>query len=455
MAILYKHFPLARTVLCTIFCAILLLGGAGMSARAADTLFTVEGVSVDVTADDAAKARQQAFEQAQANAFGILAGRMVAEGEAQSTGSPDPTTISTMIKDFEITDEKISRVQYIATYTFRFDPDEVRRFFGGQGVGYTDVTSKPVLVLPFYQAGVQPVLWDEQNPWMAAWKRTDSLRGIVPIAVPIGDLEDVNDIGGDAALTYDEASLRRMLSRYNAGEAIMLLAVPDANLASVYGPDEPARGALSIHVYRTDGLRPEHVNQIDIEPLEGETKSMLYTRAVEQVRGVIQRDWKAQTVASPEQGNSIQVKVRFGNLHQWAETQSVLSAVRGVEEVKLQNLARDHAIVELIFQGAEKRLRLALAQADITLTQPRIGFDPDGVGATTLLYELYLSRYKPEDMDPAPPAYYESQEGVMQEMPADGYEGQGRLAEPVSPQEGEAHPQPQDSREPWLKRIWR
>ena len=83
-----------------------------------DNLFTVEGVTVDVTAENAVAARDEAFMKAQRDAFAVLAKRMVAEGQAGNVGVPDDDTLSSFVKDFEVTNEKLSAVRYIGTYTF-------------------------------------------------------------------------------------------------------------------------------------------------------------------------------------------------------------------------------------------------------------------------------------------------------------------------------------------------
>ena len=394
MALLYKHFAPLRTA----FCTILLCFAFAHSVQASGTLFTIEGVEVDVTAQNANAARKQAFAEAQTTAFEELSRRMVAEGEGMFLSPPEVSVISSLIQDFEITEEKLSRVRYIGTYTFRFDKKAVREFFSGQGLGYTDVSSRPVMVLPYYQGGARPVLWQGENPFNAAWSSAKNLKGLVPIVVPLGDLADIRNLGSGDALSFDPDGVAAMTARYDAGEAVILLAIPDAQLAAAYG-EAIAQGGVSVHIYRTDRGQPEHVGRVDIEAAGSETVSMLYNRAVQQVRVAIQQNWKEKTIVNAAQGNHLQVKVRFGNLQEWAETQAALERVQGINSVKLIRLARNYAIVDLMFQGAERRLRLALAQVDITLTKPRIGFSlTAGMGAgsgPSLLYELYLNRYRP------------------------------------------------------------
>src|SRR5690606_27150955 len=126
--------------------------------------------------------REKAFNEAQIIAFKALAARLLGEDEKASFTPPEVSVISGMLQDFEITDERLSAVEYIGTYTFRFDGPAVRNFFNMKGVTYSDVASRPVLVLPFYQWGSRMVLWQGNNPFLEAWGRNDVKGGLVPLA---------------------------------------------------------------------------------------------------------------------------------------------------------------------------------------------------------------------------------------------------------------------------------
>ncbi|MBU0859343.1 MAG: DUF2066 domain-containing protein, partial [Alphaproteobacteria bacterium] len=158
-------------------------------AAAQDPLYTIEGIKVDITAASAAAAREEAFIKAEQDAFAALAQRLLSEAELATFVPPDADTISNMVQDFELTEERLSTVRYMGTYTFRFKDSDVQKFFSVKGTAYTDVSSRPVLVLPFYQWGSRMVLWEGDNPWLNAWSRTTTQRALVPVAVPIGDAQ--------------------------------------------------------------------------------------------------------------------------------------------------------------------------------------------------------------------------------------------------------------------------
>ena len=393
MATVYKHFVHSRIVFYALFACFCLY--LPFEAQADSAIFTISDVKVDVTAENSALAREQAFAKAQSDAFSKLASRMMLEGEIDNFTLPDTQTISTLIKDFEVTQEQLSSVRYVGTYTFRFNDKGVRNFFSGRGVKYTDVGSRPVLALPFYERDEGTVLWSHKNEWMRAWSRAGNLGGLVPIVVPIGDLMDVSDINDDQALSYDKEKLQSLLRRYDAGEAVILFAVPDHSLLMASDQDV-AVGSLVVQIYRTDRAGPEEVQNITVDAKNGETKQALFVRATKKTHKALQKNWKEKTIVNPTSGNRLSVRVHYAGLEQWAATQAALARVYGVSEVDLQSLSPKEARVDLLFQGSESRLRLALAQADMTLSSPRINpasFGHSGPGKG-LVYELYLNRFR-------------------------------------------------------------
>ncbi len=372
---------------------ILALLSAIPAARAADDpVFTVENVQVDVTDKDAAAAREKAFPQAQQAAFLQLAQKLMTEDEMKRFKAPDDITLGSMIRDYEMSDEHLSSVRYVGTYTFRFKGDAVRAYLGKQNLTYTDVPSKTLLVLPFYQWGSKTVLWGDDNPWLAAWTRQGpSSKGLVPLAVPLGDAQDVADIGDKDAFTYDRTNLQHMMGRYNATEAAIALAAvqwgADAGAGQV--PHE-----LNVQIYRTDHNGPEFVTSLKVASQPNDTLNALYDRAADAVRAALQHDWKARTATNPvaEQAapsSTMTVRIRFAGMAQWVETQKALRAAPGVSGVKVLSLKPDAANVEFAFAGTEDRLRLALAQADITLSTPGVDF----ASGQALVYDLYLNKY--------------------------------------------------------------
>lgn len=381
MARHYRFFiPIASTLV--LLSSIFLFSGI---AKADDPLFTVDGVRVDVTAESAVAARTQAFEKAQQEAFKMLAERLLPEADAKAFEPPAIAVISPMVKDFEITGEQLSRVQYIGTYTFRFKDNAIRNFFADKNVSFTDVRSKPVLILPFYQVGTNVTLWGEGNPWLAAWGRTNTQSGLVPVQIPIGDIADVGDIADTQALTYNSTSLHNMISRYGAGEAIIVMAQPKWQGDATGEPS-----SIDVMIYRTDLGAPAFVKTISTVSTDKTGAETIFETAVRLTRQAFQSDWKNKTSVQMGEKATLNARVRFNSLREWSETQKALRKVPGISYMRVVRLNPKQAEVELTYSGAEDRLRLALAQSNLSLSEPQVS-NMDGYYSATPVYELYYS----------------------------------------------------------------
>lgn len=382
--VVYRRFKLIYRT----FVLVLLIAGAGpFPAEAQTDLFSVKGIKVDVTAENALAAREQAFEQARKNAFKVLAERMLTTREAEAFTMPDLATISSMIQDYEVTEEKLSNVRYIGTYTLRFNDKAVRRYFSQKGVDYTDVASRAVLILPFSKGRSGTFEWSPYQGWVQAWQNAPQQTGLVPVAVPLGDLQDLRDIGESETLLADTHSLERLKERYNAAEAVLAVA------------GAPGGGALDVDIYRTDRGRAEYVQTLNVPIRPGESDTQIFMRAVDKVRQALKQDWKRKTVTRASEANRISVYIPLNSLEEWVEIQDVLGRVHSIDEYSLQSLSPRAARIHILFQGREDRLNLALRQADMTLTGPHP--DPALRGdnrvrpddPVPMVYKLTLGRY--------------------------------------------------------------
>jgi hypothetical protein len=100
------------------------------SAPALATPYVVSGVPVDVTAADAATARDQAIVEGQRKAFAMLMERLLGAEEAVLIPTPSDAQLSGMVQDFEVESERLSAVRYIGVMTYRFDEASIDAAIG-------------------------------------------------------------------------------------------------------------------------------------------------------------------------------------------------------------------------------------------------------------------------------------------------------------------------------------
>lgn len=389
------------------FLTIFIFSALNAASGMAQALFTVDNIRVDITADNALKARDQAFEQAQIKAFKVMANKLKDSGEIDSFTMPKPSVISSLVQDYEITNEKLSAVRYIGTYTFRFRENATRRILIPQSANlmnagidpnanlppsrYNSPYSSPypemapamaagdLLILPFYETAQGKILlWSDQNTWMNAWTTARALNGPVNVRVPIGDLQDVKDISGDEVFTYDREGLHRIMQRYNTQGAIIAIA-------------GQSRDALHIDIYKPQQPRPSFIQRINVNISEGNLQAGAMNLAVLETFQYLQKNGSnfvdnARAQNLPSQPNTLYVRVPFTSPREWAETQNVLRSVPVIKNINVKSLSPKSAYVELTYEGTQQDLQNALTYANLDMQQT----DGTTQGGMT---ELRLNRY--------------------------------------------------------------
>jgi hypothetical protein len=104
------------------------------SSAGAETFLTVSDVPVDVTAKDAAAARDQAIAVVQSKAFDKLVKQLVTNPSDQARIHPSQQDIESFVQDFGVENERVSTVRYIGLYDVRFRESRVRKYLADYGV---------------------------------------------------------------------------------------------------------------------------------------------------------------------------------------------------------------------------------------------------------------------------------------------------------------------------------
>jgi hypothetical protein len=364
-----------RQLLLTFFLALFLVTCGFLPARAQDNddaaTYRITDVGVDVTADSAAHARDQAILQAQRTAFDELTARLGIEGKAPK---PDDDALAGLVQAFEVQDEHISALRYIGTMTVQFKPAATRAYLGKSGSAFSEIRSRPLVILPLVNKDGRAILWEEGTPWHAAWDDAQKQTGLVPLVVPAGDLDDIAVIGAADALAGKTEALQALMKKYQAGGAVV------ATLNLPQDPPDPKQ-ALRVDVTRYDGAGkggdPVHFTLPPIGD-KGSADAKAYAAVladgVRQVRSEIEKNWRQASKNLKGPAEHLPVLVPIDSLAQWNAIKTKLGSVFGVTRVNVIALARDAAHIELEFHGDVPSLQSALTDQSLTLEQTPNGW---------------------------------------------------------------------------------
>ncbi|MBT3917581.1 MAG: DUF2066 domain-containing protein [Rhodospirillaceae bacterium] len=337
-----------------------------VSAQSLD-VFTVANIQVDVTAKTASAARKQALANGEKRSFELLLKRLTMRIDHQRLPVLEAKEISGYIQDFGVADEKNSAVRYLAKLTYRFKPRDIRFLLRDSDVQFAETRSKPILVLPVYQVAGAVSLWDDPNPWRQAWAdrskgdKKSNIDGLVPMIFASGDLTDIAIIGAELAVKGDEQRLAALAKRYRVATSVVVL----ATLSST----SRGKPVLKISMFRYGDIENRQAFSTEISARQDEGIDALLKRAAIEISARIEDQWKAENLLEFERAGVVAVTLPINSLKQWVDAKRRLSRVAVIENAELVLLSRTEVRLNIHFIGEAEQLKLALAQADMVLTE--------------------------------------------------------------------------------------
>jgi len=274
--------------------------------------------------------------------------------------------LSNLVQAFEVQGEKTSPVRYMATMTLQFKPLSTRAYLNKSGLSFSDIRSRPLVILPLVVTNSRAVLWEDTTPWRAAWEEGQKQTGLVSIVVPGGDLDDIAVIGAADALAVKQDSLQALIKKYQAGGAL---------IATLNTPQDPTQAAR-IDVTRTDASgKPSDPIHFTLPPIpDPKAEPSILTDGVRQVRSEIEKTWRQASKSLKGPAAHLPLTAPIESLAAWNTLKAKLGTVTGVTKINVLSVSRDGAKIDLEYHGDLPTLQTNLAEQGLTLQQTEAGW---------------------------------------------------------------------------------
>ncbi|MBB5519594.1 DUF2066 domain-containing protein [Amphiplicatus metriothermophilus] len=412
-------------------------GQSGGALAVGDDVFVVPRVPVQAEAESAAAAKAAAQTQGRRRAMDILLRRITAEedwiylprlaaGEPAPAAEPAPygaegadpyapfdpyaaripgesypetpgvaekqaivltdRDLENLESSFEVYGEKSSARTYRAFITYRFKPDAVRRLLREAHLPYSETQMRTALVLPVLQTQNGLYLWEENNPWMAAWKSRPFNNELTPMIAPLGDLEDAARVTPRKALDLDAEALEAMADHYAVSQVIVAHALlrqqngeDRLTVRLINGYREAAAEAplSALEEDITGLLEPGEYETVQpgVEELAAKTGDVLAQvalaepsgnfptlaeRAIESAIAKYAAGWKARTLIDHSSEAVLETSAFFRSLDDWKRIRAGLDATPLVGSAQVFALSPRGAELRLKVFGDPNRLAVAL-----------------------------------------------------------------------------------------------
>ncbi len=417
------------------FCA-----SAGAALAAGEDVFVVPRVTVQAQADNATAAKIIAQRRGRRRALDILLKRLTVEEdwpylprvEAMITDMPEPEdgdvldgvsplgprdqesevfdpyayrdqpvltldddALEALEAGFEVYNEKSSARTYRAFITYRFKPAAIRRLLRDAQIPYSEAQTRTALVLPVLETANGLYLWEENNPWMAAWKVRPYDNELTPMSAPLGDLEDAATITAQQALNINEEALRTLADRYSVSQIIiahaLLRQVNDEHrlrvrlingfresgdiapneISVIDAPESSYEGLTAVQQGPDgNGYTSARVGEVLAESLFNRPAGNFPTLAEEAIEVVIAKHakpWKERTLIDHTEAALLEASAYFRSLSEWAKIRSALISTPLVGSVQVRSLSRQGAEMLIRAYGDPDKLVVAMEAQGLAL----------------------------------------------------------------------------------------
>ena len=356
----------ARYLILLWLAAMLASGGSFAAGPIETSVFAVQGVEVDVTDTDATTAKNKALIAAQVKAFNQLAERLGNPSLVENVAKFEEKRVLPFLKSLSIEEESISPGRYKGKLTVRFLPAKVRALYGGFGVNVGGEQGPSFLVLAIWKDNGSQVLWVD-NPWHQAWVDLRAEQSLIPLIVPLGDLEDSGSISVTDVLNNDAVKIEKIRRRYDVSAVLVAFAEPadGGGVHATMSGNSPLGKLVFDKIYTAEsGILQDSV-----------------ALAAQRFHGVMVDKFKSgatkataeQEAAKAKQENSkrktVSVSVPFAGPSQWNGLRSRLLSTPGVLGLDVSSLAADGAVVSLTYAGNIDEIESSLQASGLRMSR--------------------------------------------------------------------------------------
>jgi hypothetical protein len=359
-----------RRLLLLAFALLPLLTAPPQSALAQDDAYTAT-VTVDATSDNVAKARDMARVDGAKRALNTVIAKLAGGPDKVKPLKLSDDQVTDMVASFEVANEKMSAVRYVADYTYHFKQAAVDKVMQSAGIAINSDTNanasansgqaaggKPIVVLPIYQNGDTAELWDDPNPWREAWAQRPASTSGPAFMVPLGDVSDLAVIDAEKARTGDSKALAGIAKKEGADDVLVMIATERT------GGDKSSVD-VTARRYHLGQFVDVHSDSIDAKPNEADAD--LFRRAADTIVADIGNGWKNAKGGLSDQQGSVVVVIPITGLDDWIKLRDRVATVSSVRKLDLKSLSRQEATVEIQYVGSMDQLKANLAAIKLDL----------------------------------------------------------------------------------------
>ena len=319
--------------------------------------YTVRGIEVDVEAENAVMAQEEAIRRAQQDGLRRLLERLTLPQYYGQLPTVGDEAIGRLVSAYEVEEESVSATRYVGRLSVVYDEAAVQGLVEGTGVPIVVEAPPSLLVVPALDQDGGLAVFTGPGGWRDAWAAETPGNTLFDIRLPLGDLTDLQLLSGDAIARDAGAALALAAERHDAEAAILLVARADDALS-------PTR--VTVAGGGSHGLGLDFAG--DSLAMDGDPESV-WRAAVRRALGVLENDWKAENLIAMDRLAQLRVGVPLGTLDEWADIRRRLDQVAAIRRVDVAAFAQAEAELVLNHVGSVSQLQRVLEARGLRLSE--------------------------------------------------------------------------------------
>ena len=309
--------------------------------------FYVNNVISDARHQDLTKAKLNAEEKARLIAFNQLLNRLTLRKQIKNSYKID---LNKMINFIKINNEANSTNQFLGSFDFCFNREEIVKFFKKENLNFAEVFSLPISIFPIYESPSGYVFLDEKDTWYKLWKSfLNANDSLLKFKLSTGNLLLKRSIKGKEIIKSDKNVLKKIIKNDSTKRILVVILEPKLGRFGKY------KLKISGRLYNELGEFDQTIfsklrNYKNFKSATILNKKLLL-KDINELIYVFEESWKKNNFFKEGLMTFVDIYIPIQKMQNWSNSLILLNNLPYMKQIDIIGLKGNVGKVSLGFQG--------------------------------------------------------------------------------------------------------
>ena len=322
--------------------ATIILAIASVKSYSEEKVFSVSNLKVQATVD-LNFSRDKYIKKAFYDSFNILMSKILLSKDLKRIKNIKKNQIITLIKSFQITEEKYRKNQYYAEFIIHYDENKVRKLLYKNNISYSRPKSITAIFFPILYVDDDMNNFKD-NYFYQNWNNIEIDNEVINFLLPIDDLEDISNIE-KIKNNFKSFEVDNLIYKYDVKNYAFALMNYNNKKIKIYLKTNFEGSKISKNLsYELKSINDDLGLSIILKDLKREITDL----------------WKQANLINLLMPLSINIKFEHKNLTELNNLKKTLYKVNIIDNFSLEKFDIKNSDFQIFYYGNPKRLKLEL-----------------------------------------------------------------------------------------------